>query len=482
MPGRLTAAARHLVDPTNKIYFADMEGMLYEADVHSLEVTKLFSRMAPGAHCKGAYSSQGRLVVSNNGNIVVNNAKLALTDPQYAADPESAGVLAEWDGKDWDIVQRRQFTDITGPGGISGAPSANSPLWAIGWDKRSIILELLEDRAWHSYRMPIADYSYVAAHGWYTEWPRIREVGDGKFLMNMHGGWFDFPKAFSAANTAGVRPIGSYLKITGDFAPWKGGIVFGCDDGSILENPLLGQSQSNLWFTDWNALHQCGRPGGSGGPWVNDDVTEDTPSTPYLFAGYSQRVVHLWHQSNKTIGFTLEIDRDGKGDWKPYRSIMIKPHTYQWLVIPANVRGEWVRVRACRDCRGATAFFTYGPGGGAVEDPSLFTALAPLGSSDALSASVLRPIGNDRGTLVFIPAHANGGNPSAKPLELAPNLKWDDYRGPAIREPEDLGAAKDYHVQMDEASLVVTDATGRYRLPVGMGEDAASHSGAPIYS
>ena len=31
MPGRITAIARHLVDPANMVYYCDMEGMLYEA-------------------------------------------------------------------------------------------------------------------------------------------------------------------------------------------------------------------------------------------------------------------------------------------------------------------------------------------------------------------------------------------------------------------------------------------------------------------
>ena len=101
MPGRLTAAARHLTDPANRLYLLDMEGMLYDVDAHTLDVKKLFARMAPGAHCKGGYTGQGRLVMSNNGNIVANKAKPAADDPGYAKDPEAAGVLAEWDGKTW---------------------------------------------------------------------------------------------------------------------------------------------------------------------------------------------------------------------------------------------------------------------------------------------------------------------------------------------------------------------------------------------
>src|SRR5437899_11433964 len=45
MPGRLTAAARHLTDPANRLYLLDMEGMLYDVDAHTLDVKKLFARM-----------------------------------------------------------------------------------------------------------------------------------------------------------------------------------------------------------------------------------------------------------------------------------------------------------------------------------------------------------------------------------------------------------------------------------------------------
>ena len=38
MPGRLTGIARHLTDPSNKVYVATMETGLYELDVRTLEV------------------------------------------------------------------------------------------------------------------------------------------------------------------------------------------------------------------------------------------------------------------------------------------------------------------------------------------------------------------------------------------------------------------------------------------------------------
>jgi hypothetical protein len=143
MFGRHTGNARHLTDPENKIYYATMEEGIYEVDVRTLEVTELWrdeqlqgGRKAnlPGYHGKGLYSGQGVLVYSNNGE----------HGPEARRRPDiPSGVLAEWDGRSeaWTIVRRAQFTEVTGPGGILGnADPANDPIWAVGWDHRSLLL------------------------------------------------------------------------------------------------------------------------------------------------------------------------------------------------------------------------------------------------------------------------------------------------------------------------------------------------------
>jgi len=316
MYGRLTATARHLTDPAGKVYVCDMEGLVYEVDVETLDVNLLFKRPVPGWHGKGGYSGQGRLVLAFNGNHAAGSVN-SYKPFDYFVDPtptsrEDAGSLCEWDGETWRLVLRRQFTDVTGPGGIYGPSSDEDPLWAIGWDRRSLLLQLCDGGRWQTFRLPVADYSYFGKHGWHTEWPRIREVTDGKYLMNLHGGWFDFPPSFSADNTSGLRPLGSYAKITADFGVFGERIVFGCDDtaksgftksgvGDLL-NRLNGQSCSNLWFTDWSGLSQVGRPAGFGGPWVGDDVQAGVPSDPFLLAGFKQRCLHL------AVGVSAVVD------------------------------------------------------------------------------------------------------------------------------------------------------------------------------
>ncbi len=124
MPGRHTGNARHLTDPEHKIYYGTMEEGFYEVDVNSLEVKELYrdgnvqennqrpgsyapiSALLPGVHGKGLYSGQGVMVFSNNGE----GSSEALTNPDI-----EAGVLAEWNGKEWKVIRRNQFTEITGP-------------------------------------------------------------------------------------------------------------------------------------------------------------------------------------------------------------------------------------------------------------------------------------------------------------------------------------------------------------------------------
>src|SRR4051812_35047089 len=283
--GRPTGNARHLFDPAGKLYYATMEEGIYEVDVKTLAVTELWAdeqrksgRHAdlPGYHGKGLYSGQGRLIYANNGD----HAKEALSNP---ATP--SGVLAEWDGaaEKWTIVRRNQFTDITGPGGIEGnAHPEIDPVWSIGWDHRSLILMLLDAGKWHAFRLPKASHCYDGAHGWNTEWPRIRDIGDESLLMTMHGAFWKFPRTFSTANSAGIAPRSNYLKVIGDFTRWQDRLVFGCDDTAKSEFlnkrkakgdlAAPGQSQSNLWFVEPSKLDALGPVIGDGAVWLNDAV------------------------------------------------------------------------------------------------------------------------------------------------------------------------------------------------------------------
>lgn len=304
MPMRVTAITRHLIDPVNLVYYVDMEGSIWEANVHTLEAKRLFRKPVPGWHGKGGYVSQGRLVISNNGEHAAGTYDDLLVGG-HPANGEERGVLAEFDGQTWNIIERRQYTDVTGPAGIAGGSDGNDPIWAIGWDSRSLRLKLLEDGVWSTYLLPKAAFCNDATHGWYTEWPRIREITSGRWMMDMHGMFFDFPKTFSTKNSAGIRPIGSHLRYVPDFCDWNGKLVLATDETSIQENPLAGQPQTNLWIGNYEDLKSWGPASAYGGPWIEDEVQADVSSDPFLIAGFDQRLVHL---ANGRIRKTAPID------------------------------------------------------------------------------------------------------------------------------------------------------------------------------
>jgi YD repeat-containing protein len=183
LPGRLTAVSRHINDPANKVLFLTQEGAVYEVDVHSLKVTMLFKKPAVGWHAKGAYTSQGVFVVSNNGEEAAPSPwwNVEYSDPwgKYKREqevkslyltaqpngPEDWGSLCEWDGKTWKLIKRGQYLDVTGPGGLTGARTNDEQIWSYGWDKRSLLLSVRDKGAWKHYRMLKPTYTFENRNG-----------------------------------------------------------------------------------------------------------------------------------------------------------------------------------------------------------------------------------------------------------------------------------------------------------------------------
>jgi len=481
--GRMTAVMRHLDDPANLVYFFDMEGAIYEVDVHSLAVKRLFAKPVPGWHGKGGYTSQGRVVIANNGERRVGRkayqAVLAGGPPKT---PDEAGVLAEWDGREWRIIERKQFCDVTGPGGIHGAPDDKSPLWAVGWDRRSVILKLLDGGRWHTFRLPKASHCNDPRHGWYTEWPRIREVGGGRLLMDMHGMFYDFPKGFRAGQTGGLVPIASHLRYIPDFCEWNGKLVLATDDTSMMRNKMAGRSQSNLWFGKLDDLKQFGPRSGWGGPWQDDIVAAGVPGDPFLIGGFQNRCLHLAvnrppvakpSTSDTDVTFTLQIDRRGDGRWTTYQTIAVPASGYAWHVFPRDFDAAWVRIKADKDCR-ATAYFHYSSAADAWDaDKSMFAALAAAGDREGLLGGIIRPAGHNT-NLQFVAKRVDdkGLLQDAGYFEIDRAMTFHtpaDDRSDEIDHSNEVEriAKVESDFSVDEASVVMTRGGRTYRLPKG---------------
>lgn len=495
MPGRHTGNARHLTQPESKIYYGTMEEGFYEVDVHSLQVKELYpdanftppSRrtgahygpigdLLPGVHGKGLYSGQGVMVYTNNGE--GSNEALTRFDIE-------AGVLAEWDGRQWKVVRRNQFTEVTGPGGICGNPHPETdPIWATGWDYKSLIVGVRNaGQGWSFYRLPKASHSYDGAHGWNTEWPRIRNVGsDGNpdYLMTMHGMFWQFPQHFSAGNSAGIRPRSAYLKVIGDFARWNNRLVFGCDDTAQKEflnrrkakGSLAGpgQSNSNLWFTSLHTPDALGPSTAAGSVWEKEDVAAGATSEPFLFAGWKYRRAWIANDAAVPVSFTFEVDRKGNGNWETLTTAEVAAHASTTLAFGASDKGEWIRVRTDGPTR-ATVSFTYTDPDTRHHTPDrMFAGLARTGTP-VRNGGLLRAHGHDRRTLGFAATRTeNGRTLPAGYYELDSLLrlvrKDDAAAEKYIREK---CAFAPQGVSADSSSVLVVDDKGRrWRLPLAL--------------
>jgi len=436
-PGRHTATAAHLTDP-NRLYLFTMESGLYDVDARDLSFIVRYPDEQPrgdrfifGYHGKGAYTGQGLLAVGNNGR------------PQNQGDPTGpAGVLATWDGKTvadnggsftddhlanpasqgppavepkpefvagWNHISRTQTCEVTGPGGIFGNPNPETdPIWATGFDAKSVLLHVLENREWNLWRLPKGSYSHDGSHGWHTEWPRIRQLDpedpESIYLMHMHGIFFDFPKTFGAANFAGLKPISSYYKMPTDYAMFNGEIVMGKNDLSKFDNALALRNQTNLWFGTMEDIKNWGSPAGHGAVWMNDEVTAGQTSDPFLIQGFTSRTLHLRNLGQSPVEIEIQTSR-GAPEWSAVRSVTVPAGGYVHELL-GDVDAPWVRLKSSGASANLTAFFhlhsPYPHAAPAVAAASPeFAALADMGDGPSVSDGLIRVRDHDDLSLEF---------------------------------------------------------------------------------
>jgi hypothetical protein len=487
-PGRYTGAARHLTCSASKIYIATMEEGFYEVDVNTLETNALYSddnvsrrpagfpvleekpAALPGWHGKGLYSGQGVLVYSNNG--------------EYGQDAlerfdATSGSLHEWDGKSWKLIRRNQFTEVTGPGGIYGNQNpATDPVWANGFDYKSALLGVRQNGEWRFFRLPKGSYCYDGAHGWNTEWPRIRDVGSDEnpdYLMTMHGLFWKFPGTFSFENTAGIRPRSAYLKVIGDFALWNGNVVFGCDDSAEAEflntrnakggisGP--GQSNSNLWFVSPENLDKFGGNNASGYVWLRETVNAGVTSEPFLFAGWESRTAWIKNSTNEPVTYTFEVDKQGNDQWSELEKMVVPGNSSQYISFTDAQKGEWIRVKTDKNTSTSVGFvYASSERRTTIADP-VFEGIAAIGTPNTQNG-LLYSLGKDKRALGLLAVNEEGGTgyyeiDQSMKFTFKPDDSAADFIQTRLAIPKQV-------VAIEKGSVLVVDNAGRrWRLPLG---------------
>lgn len=349
---RLAATMEHLTD-NNKVYFLAMEGQFFEVDVHTLKTTELFNLMqelnepkGSKPHFKSAFTHHGRVVVANN----------SYNKKDYNGE-QRAGRLAEWDGKKWTILEEAPFTEVF------SARAFGSPMYATGWDNRSVILKAFINGAWRTYRLPKSSFAFDETSN--TEWMRIREVETERALMDVHGIFYELSYHTYGNAIWGIRPISKHLRVVPDFCSWRGMLVLAGNQSTPMQfqttsldrNPLAGQPQAGLWFGKTDDLWSFGKPTGWGGVWHKTAVKANDPSDPYLMNGFDKKVLHLKNESNKEVTFRIQVDFVGSEEWTDYLTLKVPASGYVHHEFPDGYQAHWVRLVADKDCVATGIFF-----------------------------------------------------------------------------------------------------------------------------
>jgi len=345
---RLAACMDHLENPDSMIYFLTMEGLLFETNVYTYQSRQLFDLVEElnipddaRPHFKGGYTGAGRVVVANN----------TYHEAEFTG-KRNAGRLAEWDGEKWTIISNQPFIEVSGKHGW-GESEYGDPIYALGWDPSSVLFKLYAGGSWKTYRLP--KFSQAYDHAWNTEWMRIRAAQTERYLVDIHGLMYEMPSTIYEGRLNGLKPICAHLRIIPDFCYWRGMLVLAGDQVDATQ----GEPQSGLWFGNIDDLWSWGKPTGWGGPWYETPVEAGVPSDPFLMLGFDQKILHLTHDSDETVTFTLEVDFMGRDQWHIYRKIPVDSNNpYQPVIFPQGFQAQWIRIKVDKQTT-ATAFFIY---------------------------------------------------------------------------------------------------------------------------
>ena len=229
-----------------------------------------------------------------------------------------------------------------------------SVMFATGWDERSVLLDALVDGQWQHYRLPKASHAFEQA--WQTEWMRIREVETERFLMDIHGMFYELQPVAFEKRIWGVKPICQHLRVIPDYCGFRGMLAVGGNETTPNgdANAVVGQPQSGLWFGKTDDLWSWGKPKGWGGVWRKTAIQARVPSDPFLMTGFEHTVLHM--TSDKNAGFDIQVDFLGDGSWESYEKVRV--NGYKPLVFPQGFSAHWVRLVSDTACQ-ATAEFMF---------------------------------------------------------------------------------------------------------------------------
>jgi hypothetical protein len=202
------------------------------------------------------------------------------------------------------------------------------------------------------FRLPkgSAAFDKAGATGWFRG---RREVVTERWLMNVHGTFYEVPRN-DAGGMRGIRPITTHNLGIYDFTSWRGMLVF---SGVMAGQPADGahyrasiDGKVGLWFGNVDDLWRLGPPSGKGGPWFETKVAANEASDPYLMFGYLNKSATIWHEATTDVNVTVEVDFQADNTWSTYATLKVPAGQKLVYQFPEGYAAHWVRLKADKPC------------------------------------------------------------------------------------------------------------------------------------
>jgi hypothetical protein len=280
--------------------------------------------------------------------------------------------------------------------------------------------------------------------------------------MFLHNGLYELPAGFRDGHSAGLRHIASTLVTVTDMAKWNDKLVFSQQATSVHGIPFFvpGQPHSNMQFLQRSDLPSWGPAEARGGVWVEDAVKANAPSDAILIGGYKQRCLHLVNHSAAAVTFTLEIDSEGNGQWKKLLTRKLPRQGYSPVILTADLKAEWLRLKADTDCLATAFLHVFTPRHASPDEARIFNGLASASEASTSNSGIIRA-GFPTTNLQFLTR-------DGRYFEVDEKLVFHATDAPAeVTKLQDTHALKNEFSE-DAASIIVTRYDGqRFRVPKG---------------
>lgn len=249
---------------------------------------------------------------------------------------------------------------------VGGCYEFNQHVFAFGHDDLSALMWVFPGTSYSTtpvkYRIPMSADHYK--HTYQQEWMRLRAVETERFVLDLHGGFYQLSTVLAGSDDATssyprLEPLARHARTIPDFCFWNGHLVVAGNQASPQSGnlyPDAGQPQSGLLLTTLDDVWSWGKPAGTGYWYRSASVSAGTVSQPMLMRGYKDKEVHLVNATGSDVAVDVLVRMTDLSADYTYTMVTVPANGHAGVILPG---GDWVKVKPQTTCTNLTAWVVY---------------------------------------------------------------------------------------------------------------------------